>query len=184
MLEEVIPIELGQLRQLEVLDISRNNIGGSIPAELGNCSKLSVLVLSNLWDPLPNVFSSRDSFSMGKFEFTTDEFNFYEGTIPAEITILPSLRLVWAPRATLEGQLPGTVQSMTISSERLGKQTIYAFFAGRNNLIGSFLGSFFEKCDQVRGMMLNVSNNGLSGEFPLESSTMCKSLILLDASRN
>ncbi|KAL2500866.1 LRR receptor-like serine/threonine-protein kinase RPK2 [Forsythia ovata] len=252
---------------------------------------------------------------MGKLEFITDEFNFYEGTIPAEFTILPSLRLVWAPRATLEGQLPGswgscgnlemlnlannyysgkfpegfsnckklhflilssnrltgeifdkipvpcmtlfdiignylsgsipkfnndacapfqslrgdssnfhdstsayisyfthrtqiestlplfgdgdsftmfhnfgsnnltgTVQSMTIASERLGKQTVYAFFAGRNNLIGSFPGSFFEKCDQVKGMMLNVSNNGLSGEFPPESSTMCKSLIHLDAS--
>ncbi|KAL2500835.1 LRR receptor-like serine/threonine-protein kinase RPK2 [Forsythia ovata] len=309
MLDEVIPIELGQLRQLEVLDISRNNIGGCILAELGNCSKLSVLVLSNLWDPLPNVSSSRDSFSMGKLEFTTDEFNFYEGTIPAEITILPSLRLVWAPRATLEGQLPGswgscgnlemlnlannyfsgkfpegfsnckklhflilssnrltgeifdkipvpcmtlfdiignylsgsipkfnndacapfqslrgdpsnfhdstsayisyfthrtqiestlplfgdgdsftmfhnfgsnnltgTVQSMTIASERLGKQTVYAFFAGRNNLIRSFPGSFFEKCDQVKGMMLNVSNNGLSGEFPPESSTMCNAV--------
>ncbi|CAI9758696.1 unnamed protein product [Fraxinus pennsylvanica] len=312
MLEEVIPSELGQLSQLEVLDISRNTLGGLIPSELGNCTKLSVLVLSNLWDPLPNVSSSRDSLPTG-----ADEYNFYEGTIPADITVLPSLRMVWAPGATLQGQLPGswgscenlevlnlaqnyysgkisegfstcknlhflnlssnkltgeifdkipvpcmtlfdisgnylsgsipkfnnqtcspfqslhgdpskfndsasayisyftyrtrietplplfgdgdsntvfhnfgsnnltgTLQSVTISSERLGKQTVYAFFAGQNKLSGLFPGSLFEKCDLVGGMMVNVSNNGFSGEFLPDSSTMCKSLILLDASRN
>ena len=42
-----IPHELGRL---EVLDVSRNNLRGPIPPELGNYVELSILVLSNLYD--------------------------------------------------------------------------------------------------------------------------------------
>ncbi|KAG8366958.1 hypothetical protein BUALT_Bualt16G0022400 [Buddleja alternifolia] len=314
MLEEVIPSELGELTQLEMLDVSRNNFGGAIPSSLANCTKLSVLILSNLWDPLPNV--SR-GVSMEKLAFTPDEYNFYEGTIPTGITSLSSLRMMWAPRATLEGNFPaswgscdnleilnlaqnyysgkipvpfsnckklhfldlssnrlngeiidkipvpcmtlfdisgnylsgsipnfkyeacapiqsmyrdslqpydpssayisyfqyrtqietslpfsgdsgsfsvlhnfgsnnftGPLLSMPIASERLGKQTVYAFLAGRNKLTGTFPGAFFEKCDQARGIVVNVTNNGLSGQFPMDISRTCTSLILLDASSN
>ncbi|KAL2528613.1 LRR receptor-like serine/threonine-protein kinase RPK2 [Forsythia ovata] len=316
-LGEVIPGELGQLNQLEVLDVSRNNFGGAIPSELANCTKLSVLVLSNLWDPLPNISSFRGDISIEKMALIADEYNFYEGTIPAEITSLSSLRMVWAPRATLEGKLPdswdscdnlemlnlaqnyysgkvsegfsnckrlqflnlssnrlsgeivdkipvpcmtmfdvsgnflsgsipkfsynacanipsvnrdflephdpssvyisyfayrtqvdtslpyfrddasfavfhnfgsnnltGTVDWMPIAPERLGEQTVYAFLAGGNKLTGLFPGIFFEKCDQMRGMMVNVSNNQLSGQVPADIGTRCQSLKLLDASSN
>ncbi|XP_073065195.1 LRR receptor-like serine/threonine-protein kinase RPK2 [Primulina eburnea] len=316
MLEDVIPSELGRLSQLEVLDVSRNSFSGTIPSELGGCSNLSVLVLSSLWDPLPNVASLGSGLTMEKLANTGNEFNFYVGTIPNEVTSLSSLRVVWAPRATLLGTLPvswgscdnlemlnlaqnfysghvpeglssckklhfldlstnrlsgeildkipvpcmtrfdisgnfltgsiprfngsctpvqsiygesqdpydpsaayisyfgyrtqvetslpffedagtfpvihnfgsnnftGLVQSMPIASERLGKQTVYAFLAGGNKLTGSFPGSFFEKCDQVRGMIVNVSENWLSGQIPIDIGTMCKSLLLLDASAN
>ncbi|XP_073272825.1 LRR receptor-like serine/threonine-protein kinase RPK2 [Primulina huaijiensis] len=316
MLEYVIPSELGRLNQLEVLDVSRNSLSGTVPSELGGCSNLSVLVLSSLWDPLPNVASLGGGRTMEKLANTGDEYNFYEGTIPFEVTSLSSLRLVWVPRATLEGLLPGSwgscdnlemlnlaqnfysghvpeafgsckklyfldlssnrlsgeisdkihvpcmtrfdisgntltgsiprfngsckpvqstygesqepndpsaayisyfgyrtqietslpffedadtfpvihnfgsnnftnlVQSMPIASERLGKQTVYAFLAGGNKLNGSFPGIFFEKCDQMRGMIVNVSENWLSGQIPIDIGTTCKSLLLLDASAN
>ncbi|KAG8384611.1 hypothetical protein BUALT_Bualt04G0135900 [Buddleja alternifolia] len=318
MLEEVIPSELGELTQLEVLDVSRNNFGGAIPSELGNCTKLSVLVLSNLWDPLPNVSSLGGGYSLEKLAYTADEYNFYEGGIPTEITNLSSLRVVWAPRATLQGNFPdswgtcnslemlnlaqnfytgkisqgltnckklhfldlssnrlngeivdkipvpcmvlfdisgnylsgsipkfsyeacapiqsmhgdnslqpydpssayisffthrtqietslpffgdggsfpilhnfsfnnltGPLQAMPIATERVGKQTVYAFLAGRNKLSGTLSAAFFDKCDQTRGIIVNVTNNGLSGQVPSDISTMCKSLTLLDASSN
>ncbi|KAL8546068.1 hypothetical protein ACS0TY_005969 [Phlomoides rotata] len=310
MLEVVIPSELGQLTQLEVMDVSRNNLGGPMPSSIGNCTKLSVLVLSNLWDPLQSVSSSGGA----KLAFTNDEYNFFEGTLPTEITSLSSLRMVWAPRATLEGNFPdnwgscsnlemlnlaqnyysgnmfmgfssckklnfldlssnrlsgeisdripvpcmnlfdisgnylsgsipkfisescsptmskisgpydpsfayisyfgyrtqflsslpvsmdkdstlvlhnfgsnnltGALQSMPIASERLGRQTVYAFLASRNKLSGTFPGALFEKCDEARGVMINVSNNILSGHVPTNMATACKSLMLLDASSN
>ncbi|KAH6791223.1 receptor-like protein kinase 2 [Perilla frutescens var. frutescens] len=316
LLEEAIPRELGQLSQLEVLDVSRNSFGSAIPSDLGNCTKLSVLVLSNFWDPLPNVSSLAGGYSPEKMGSTADDYNFYEGTIPTEITSLSSLRMLWAPRAMLQGAFPanwgscenlevlslaqnffssniseglsnckklhfldlssnklngeiidkihvpcmtlfdisgnflsgsipkfeyeacaplqsmsrdslgaydpslayityfgyrtqiqatlpfygdgssllvmhnfgsndlsGPLQSMPASA-RLGKQTVYAFLAGGNKLVGSFPGAFFEKCDQFRGMIVNITNNGFFGQVPPNISAMCKTLILLDASRN
>ncbi|KAL6553058.1 LRR receptor-like serine/threonine-protein kinase rpk2 [Orobanche gracilis] len=314
MLEEVIPSELGQLIQLEVLDVSRNNFGGPIPSELGSCTKLSVLVLSNMWDPLPNVSSSGGGYLESKLAYTADEYNFYEGTIPEVVTSLPSLKMVWAPRATLEGSFPdgwgacenleilnlaqnyysgkisegfsdckklhfldlssnrlsgqiadripvpcmtlfdisgnsfsgsipkfnyevcnpiqsvggdfsdyssayityfeyrtrietslqfygdngsflvmhnfgsnnltGSLQSMPVASERLGKQAVYAFLAGRNKFTGNLTGSFFDKCHQARGIIINATDNVLAGEIPKDIDLMCKTLTLLDISGN
>ncbi|CAI9763278.1 unnamed protein product [Fraxinus pennsylvanica] len=99
-----IPKSLGKCRGLKTLLL--NNFGGAIPSDLGNCTMLSVLVLSNLWDPLPNISSFRSDISTEKLALIADEYNLYEGTIPAEITSLSSLRMVWAPRATLDGKLP------------------------------------------------------------------------------
>ncbi|KAL3624065.1 hypothetical protein CASFOL_032881 [Castilleja foliolosa] len=319
MLEEVIPGELGQLSQLEVLDVSRNNFGGPIPSELGNCTKLSVLVLSNLWDPLPNVSGLGGGYSEEKLAYTADEYNFYEGTIPMGITKIPSLRMLWAPRATLEGSFPdswgtcdnleilnlaqnyysgkisegfinnctklrfldlslnrlsgeivdrisvpcmtlfdiggnsfsgsipkfnykacgpnliqskngvysnfsdpyityfgyrtqietsllfndddnnvtslvmhnfgpnnftGSLLSIPVAPEILGKQTVYAFLAGSNKLTGSLTGPFFNNCGLARGIIINVTNNMLTGQIPRDIDTACKTLTILDTSSN
>lgn len=316
-LEDTIPNELGQMSQLEVLDVSRNNFGGAIPSEIGNCTKLEVLVLSNSWDPLPDVSRLDSRSKVGKSVFAADEFNFYDGSIPAGIMSLSSLRMLWAPRANLEGNFPsswgqcnnlemlnlaqnfftgeiserfsnckklkfldlssnrlsgeindkipvpcmimfdisgnflsgsipkfkfgscspiqsnhegsvepydpfsayvsyfgfrtqikeflsypghdgsfvilhnfgsnnftGPVLAMPIASARLGNDSVYAFLAGMNKLTGTFPGALFEKCDQVKGTIVNVTGNGLSGQIPTDIATMCKSLTLLDASSN
>ncbi|GER49311.1 leucine-rich repeat receptor-like kinase [Striga asiatica] len=322
MLEEVIPGELGQLSQLEILDVSRNNFGGPIPLELGNCTKLSVLVLSNLWDPLPDVSILGGGYSEEKLAYTAEEYNFYEGTISSRITSLPNLRMVWGPRATLEGKLldslvscdslevlnlaqnyysgrisdglnnctklrfldlsynrlsgeivdsipipcmtlfdisgnyfsgniptfsnrmpcdpvryrfnsdfsypqedpssayishfmyrtwveasppfydyddgnllvlhnfgsnnfTGPVQSTPVSSEILDKNTVYAFLTGGNKLTGSLDGAaFFDKCDRARSIILNVTDNLLTGQIPADIATTCKTLSILDISGN
>ncbi|KAJ9147524.1 hypothetical protein P3X46_029676 [Hevea brasiliensis] len=315
--EEVIPSELGMLGKLEVLDVSRNSLSGSVPRELGNCSGLSVLVLSNFFDPYQNVNSSRGDYLLDQSSSANEDFNFFQGKIPAEIATLPNLRMLWAPSATLEdsllsdwgacekleminlafnfftgeiphelshcnklwyldlsnnrlkgelvkeipvpcmtlfdvsgnslsGQIPsfysgscesvpsiygypsgiydpssaylsffankaksgspiqslegdgeisilhnfggnnftGTLQSMPIAPVRLGKQTTYAFLAGGNKLSGPFPGILFEKCNELDKLILNVSNNRMSGQIPADIGTMCRSLKLLDASNN
>uniref|UniRef100_A0A5B7ABT6 non-specific serine/threonine protein kinase n=1 Tax=Davidia involucrata TaxID=16924 RepID=A0A5B7ABT6_DAVIN len=316
-LEEVIPVELGRLNKLEVLDVSRNSLSGSIPPELGNCSELSIVVFSNLFNPLPNITNSEGDSSSGQLNSMNDEVNYFEGSIPEEITALPKLRIIWAPRATLEGRLPGSwgacdslemvnlaqnffsgeisggfshckklhfldlssnrltgelvenlpvpcmtvfdvsgnllsgsipsfnfstcpyapslrgypselydlssaylsffayrtqvgtplpffgdggglavfhnfggnnftggFPSMPLAPDKLGEQTVYAFLAGENKLTGPFPGELFEKCDGLHAMLINVSNNRISGQIPVNIGAMCRSLKLLDASGN
>lgn len=317
MLEEGIPAELGRLRKLEVLDVSRNCLSSPIPPQLGNCSELSVLVLANLFDPLPITNDTRGDTLFDSMS-RTDEYNYLQGTIPAEVTTLPKLRMLWAPRTNLEGKFPrkwgacdgleminlaqnfisgnipdgfvrckklhfldlgsnrltgelvetlpvpcmtvfdvsgnqlsgqipkfydsnclqvpslkgylsdldspssaylsffayktqvgtplplfaeddvfavfhnfggnnftGTFQSMPIAPERLRKkQTVYAFLAGENKLTGPFPGILFEKCDLLNALIVNVSNNKMTGQIPVEINAMCRSLKFLDASGN
>ncbi|CAK7326210.1 unnamed protein product [Dovyalis caffra] len=106
MLTGVIPHEFGQLRRLEVLDISRNFINGVIPAELGNCVELSVLILSNLFETWPEERYKSGKVSVGLSRVAGDEHNHFKGSIPAKVTTLPKLRILWAPRAALKGKLP------------------------------------------------------------------------------
>lgn len=97
-LQGVIPRELGQLRKLNVFDVSRNRLNGNVPAELGNCHDLSVLVLSNLDDS-----NSVHRESSGAFSHS--ESNRFQGSIPMEITTLPKLRILWAPKAGIKGEI-------------------------------------------------------------------------------
>ena len=309
MFDYVIPRELGQLRKLEVLDVSRNNLSGPIPSELGDCVDLSILVLTNLFDPLPMDRTLRGTL----VHDNADDKNHFQGSIPMEITTLPKLRMLWAPRATFEDKLPsnwGTCSSLemvnlaqnhfigaitgvfsscknlhfldlssnkltgeldeklpvpcmnvfdvsgnfmsgpiphynlhdclhmaswklnlvvpynpslvylsffmdkarfetslpfsdgslavihnfsqnqftgpialpNISLQSLGKRTEYAFLASGNRLFGSFPGNLFKQCNRLNGLIVNVSNNQISGV--LNTVTMCRSLKFLDVSKN
>ncbi|CAK9186208.1 unnamed protein product [Ilex paraguariensis] len=311
----VIPSEFGRLRRLDVLDVSRNSLGGPVPAKLGNCASLSVLVLSSDINLLTNVRRPRGDAPFELFRAALDDYNFFEGSIPVEITMLPKLKIIWAPSANLEGKFPsnwghcdslemvnfaenfftgeicgvfggcknlhylnlssnalsgqldeklpvpcmtifdisgnlmsglipsfnhnacprlpsltsdllqpnnpssvylslfthktrfenplpfsrvnvpiihhfgqnnftGAITLLPIAPERLQKQNEYAFLADGNNLTGSFGGNLFGKCDGINGMIVNVSNNKISGQIPSNISMMCRSLKFLDASRN
>ncbi|CAL5325914.1 unnamed protein product [Camellia sinensis] len=313
--QEIIPVELGRLTKLEVLDVSRNSLSGPIPPELGNCFELSVLVFSNLFNPLPNINYSEGDSSLGPSSPISDELNFFEGAIPTEIVTLPKLKVIWAPRVFLQGSLPnswgacdnlemvnlnqnlftgaisegfsgckklqfldlssnrltgevsgelllpcmtlfdvsgnhlsgsipsfndtscshmpslsgypfepddfssaylsffgnrtraeipfigdvgglavlhnfgdnnftGALQSMLIGPERLADSTVYAFLAGENKLTGPFPGDLFEKCNGLNAVIVNVSNNRISGKIPADIGSMCRSLKVLDASGN
>ncbi|PON73622.1 Leucine rich receptor kinase [Trema orientale] len=317
MLEESIPAELGRLQKLEVLDVSRNSLSGEIPHQLGNCTELSVIVLSNLFNPLPKINFTEDIPSLEQLSSMYDDFNFFQGAIPEVITALPKLRIIWAPRSTLEGSFPsnwgscanleminfaqnffngeiptalshckklhyldvssnkltgklvddlpvpcmtvfdvsgntlsgsipvfynstctpipplnvlsseldnpsspyqalfstkaqvgnslqlykgdgglvvihdfgqnnftGTLPSMPIAPERLGKHAVYAFLIGENKFADAFPGNLFEKCEGFDALIVNISNNKLSGQIPLEIGKMCRSLQFLDASGN
>nr|AMM42891.1 LRR-RLK [Vernicia fordii] len=315
MLNGEIPRELGQLHRLEVLDISRNFINGVVPADLGNCIELSVLVLSNLFETWPNDRNKREKLSVMLPNVANDEYNHFQGSIPIEITTLPKLRVLWAPRVTFGGMLPsnwgsceslemvnlaqngfsaeingvfercknlhfldlssnrlsgeldkklsvpcmtvfdisqnlisgsiprfnysvcphasplnldlgevydplhgytsfftdktrlanhlpfsfanlamihnfsgnnftGPIRWLPIASERLGKQTDYAFLASGNKLTGSFPGSLFGKCNKLHGLIINVSKNQIAGPIPLKIGLTCRSLRFLDASQN
>ncbi|EPS70188.1 hypothetical protein M569_04565 [Genlisea aurea] len=167
---DLIPPELGKLTQLQLLDVSRNNLGGSIPPTLGYCTNLSVLVLSNLWDPLPDVSILEADFSQIKLAYTADEYNYYEGIIPPEITNLSSLRMLWAPRAIVEADFPfswGSCDSLEMLNFAQN------FYSGK-------LPESFGSCNRIQ--FLDLSSNRLSGAISHKLSVPC--MTLFDVSWN
>ncbi|KAM6549404.1 hypothetical protein CsatB_021080 [Cannabis sativa] len=181
MLLESIPAELGRLRKLQVLDVSRNSLSGAIPHQLENCMELSVLVLSNRFNPLSKINYTEDNSSL---EQMYDDFNYFQGAIPEGITALPKLRIIWAPRATLEGGFPSNWGSCAnLEMINLAQN----FFTGEipavlghckklhyldissNKLTGKFIGSLLVPCMTL----FDISGNMLSGSIPAFHSSSC-----------
>lgn len=170
-----IPRELGGLRMLEVLDVSRNSLGGRIPAELRQCANLSVIVLSK-GNSLVELSPENDN-------------NHFEGSIPEEITTLPNLRIVWAPKASLEGKLPsnwGDCQNLEMVNlaQNLFKGEMFGVFDGCMKLhhldlsSNQLTGGLGEKLPVPCMSVFNVSGNLLSGPIPRFKSRMCSHLPL------
>ncbi|KAF3431591.1 hypothetical protein FNV43_RR26322 [Rhamnella rubrinervis] len=156
-----IPHEFGHLRMLEVLDVSRNNLSGPVPAELGQCINLSVLVLSNLFDPLPTNQNSYGDSSIELSSGSYGDYNSFGGSIPLEITTLPNLRIVWAPKVTLEGKLP----SNWGACENLEMVNL-----AQNQFRGEVYG-VFERCKKLN--YLDLSSNKLTGKLDEKLSVPC-----------
>ncbi|KAL2240344.1 LRR receptor-like serine/threonine-protein kinase RPK2 [Sesamum indicum] len=156
---------------MTVFDISGNYLSGSIPKfNYEGCSPIQ----SMLWDSLDPYDPS--SAYMSFFRYRTQK----ETSLPFygdgdSFSVLHNFG---------SNKFTGPLPSMPVASERLGKQTVYAFLAGRNMLTGSFPGAFFETCDQAKGIIVNVTSNGLFGQLPRDIATICKTLTLLDASDN
>lgn len=158
-----IPEEIGGLLELRVLDVSRNSLTDEIPKELGNCLKLTVLVLTNLVD-----FSEDDDSSVGIFR---GEFNAFEGGIPYEVFSLPNLRVLWAPRGNFGGQLPSNWNESC---------SLIVLNLGQNKFTGLVHKSMVVMCKNIT--FLDLSNNALQGELPLQLSVPC--MLYFNVSKN
>ncbi|KAI3929848.1 hypothetical protein MKW98_004002 [Papaver atlanticum] len=193
MLEDVIPPELGRLENLQVLDVSRNSLSGSIPADLGKCRELSVLILSNMFDPMGLLEYPRGGDSSFRLRAASeDDFNYFQGAIPVEITTLPKLKIIWAPRATIEGEIPrnwGACQNLEMVN--LGQNL---FTGGIPEVFGSCKNLHFLdlSSNRLTGMLnqnltvpcmsvFDVSGNLLTGSIPIFSQGVCPPLPSLRA---
>lgn len=169
-----IPPELGKLSKLRVLDVSGNRLSGLVPRELGNCSGLVVLVLSSQFDAVKS-----------------HEFNLFEGELPESVTFLPELRLLWAPKAGLEGNLPSNWESChSLEMVNLGGNLLAGVIPRelgqcRNlkflNLSSNRLSGSLDKNLHLHCMdVFDVSGNELSGSIPAFANKECASQQLLD----
>lgn len=162
LLDDVIPVELGNLAKMRILDISRNSLSGIIPSELGNCLELSELILSNPYNPVPPL-NDPDYNEI-------DDCNYFQGGLSENITSLPKLRVLWAPRATLEGEISNNWGSC----ERLEMVNL------GGNLFTGGIPIAFEKCENLK--FLNLSSNKLTGWISEDLHAPCVSVF--DVSHN
>ncbi|MES2731011.1 MAG: leucine-rich repeat domain-containing protein [Bacteroidota bacterium] len=105
-----IPFELGDLTNLETLNLSFNQLSGSIPASLGN---LPVLRELSLYD---NQLSGHIPVELGKL--TTLHWlilsgNQLSGSIPVELGKLANLTFFILPYNQLSGSIPAELGNLT-----------------------------------------------------------------------
>lgn len=151
-----IPAEIGQIAELRVLDVSTNSLTQTIPKELGSCRKLSVLVLMN-----SSNFVGNNHGGGGSLDDFRLEFNAFEGGIPHEVLMLPSLQILWAPRANLDGRLPADwSDSCSLRVLHLGQNS----FRG---VVPMGLGM----CKNLT--LLDLSSNYLEGYLPMQLQVPC-----------
>ena len=163
-----IPIELGNLSNLESLHLNRNQLMGSIPAELGSLNNLEDLNLysNELTGPIPVELvnlSNLESLFLSENQLT--------GSIPVELGSLSNLERLGLDSNELTGPIPVGLGSLS-NLEYLG--------LSRNQLTGSIPVELGSLSNLIR---LVLPYNGLTGSIPVELGSL-SNLVSLDLSRN
>jgi hypothetical protein len=164
-----IPPSFGSLIYLQTLDISSNQLTGEVPSSLGsiideNKGTLKILKLSF------NKLSGDIPSSLGDLADlqTLDlSFNLLSGTIPSSLRGKKMLHL-----SLQNNQLSGSIPSS------LGNNPNLLFLSLENNLLVGLIPSSLVSLSSIKE--LHVSNNSLSGPVPELSST----IILCELSNN
>lgn len=168
-----LPEEIGNLKYLEVLMITKNNITGIIPENFKKLESLKRLDLSDnhLSDTLSAEFGK-----LNKLEYLYLDFNQLTGSIPATFGQLSELVHFSASHNNLNGTIPTElVQAKAITNLNLGNNnlsgsipplsnSLYQLSLKYNQLTGTIPESIF-----TRGSLaaLDLSHNQLTGNLPL-----------------
>ena len=109
-LSGTIPVELGNLTNLQRLSLWNNELSGTIPVELGNLTNLQRL---SLWN---NELSGTIPVELGNLTSLRSLYlwsNELSGAIPAELGNLTSLQQLYLNQNELSGPLPLTLSALS-----------------------------------------------------------------------
>ncbi|XVF83928.1 hypothetical protein PTKIN_Ptkin16aG0533500 [Pterospermum kingtungense] len=127
-----LPLEVGNLKNLDMLDVSKNMLSGVIPNDLGSCIMLVVLLMRG---------------------------NFFCGSIPSSLSSLKGLTYLDISRNNLTGKIPdflvivGSLRYLNLSYNNFEglvpvggvfENTTAAFLEGNNKLCEAFLSSTYQ----------------------------------------
>ncbi|XXG61850.1 hypothetical protein AAC387_Pa05g0349 [Persea americana] len=109
-LSGLVPEELGQLSNLELLDLSMNGFFGPIPKQIERCTKLHSLKLNgnNLNGSIPFQIGNLENLQM----ILDLSQNFFTGEIPFQLSKLDKLELLNLSQNMLSSSIPSSFEEM------------------------------------------------------------------------
>ena len=152
-LDGTLPVELGELSDLEYIYLSGNQLSGTIPSDLGNLSGLKLLYLGSnqLSGTIPSALGS-----LNNLEALRLDFNLLTGNIPPELGSLSNLQTLALADNQLSGNIPSELENMS-------KLTMLVL---NDNKFSGNIPSELASLTSLQGLYLD--NNQLSGEIPIE----------------
>ncbi|MBO1349033.1 MAG: putative Ig domain-containing protein [Hormoscilla sp. GUM202] len=153
-LSGTLPSELGDLGNLQVLDLSSNNsLSGTLPSALGNLGNLRELQLywTDLWGTLPSAFGSLGNLRVFQLSWTD-----LSGTLPPELGDLSNLQELRLPNNDLSGTLPS----------EYGDLSNLRVLRLQSNDMSGILPDSYGKLGNLQQLFLD--GNFLSGTIPSE----------------
>ncbi|KVI07188.1 Leucine-rich repeat-containing protein [Cynara cardunculus var. scolymus] len=190
---EISP-SIGDLRNLQSVDLQGNKLTGQIPDEIGSCVSLELLDLSD------NMLYGDIPFSISKLkqlELLNLKNNQITGPIPTTLTQIPNLKTLDLAQNQLTGVIPrliywnevlqylglrGNSLTGTLSADMCqltGLWYLYVYFYFDNGLLSSYL----VLCLTSSHLFSDVRGNNLTGTIP-DSIGNCTSFEILDISYN
>lgn len=141
-LSGVIPLDLGSLGELSLLDLSMNKLNGTVLSSLGDCSKLFNLNLSNneLTHEIPDQIGKLDHLSILDLSH-----NSLTREIPSAFSSLSSLEMLNLSHNKLSGSIPKTFGSINqlegpIPSGKVFNNVSIQELLGNKDLCGNVFG--------------------------------------------
>ncbi|KAL4348649.1 hypothetical protein GQ457_17G007440 [Hibiscus cannabinus] len=156
--------------QLEVFSVAENRLTGNLPSSIGNLSRqLSLLVMNNNFfeGTLPGEISNLVNVTLIAFEH-----NSLTGTIPPSIGTLPNLQYIFLHENRFSGKIP----------ESLGNLTYLAEVHLSNNLLEGTIPSSLGNCQRLQ--LLDLSVNLLNGTIPRDVFRILSFGMVLNLSYN
>ncbi|PWA95149.1 Leucine-rich repeat-containing protein [Artemisia annua] len=166
---KVFPNSFRAMKQLEVLDLSSNEIHGQIPhwaGEIGGNNGLSYLDLSH------NFITGLPQFEWYGLEFLYLQSNLIEGPFPQSICNMSNLKVLDMSNNRFDGLIPQCVGNISSS--------LVMIDMGNNSFQGT-IPNVYGYCGSLEGLSLN--GNQLRGEVPI-SLSKCQSLKVVDFGSN
>jgi len=176
-----LPLTIGNLVNLELLELSGNELGGEIPASIGNLKKLSNLLLgvNQLVGPIPSQIT--ELTGLNRLELHNNQLI---GSIPSAIGQLKGVRVLNLSINKLDGEIPSTIGGL-LSLRRLHLNrnelagpipidifkiaTLEQLYLNNNELIDT-ISSAIGNLINLR--TLSLENNQLNGAIPKEIGSL------------
>lgn len=156
-LNGTLPAQIGDMRHLEILDLCVNDLSGPIP-DLGNLENLFLLDLHD------NQFSGEIPISLGKLTSLTDMLlyeNQLTGAVPLELGNLENLQILYFDFNQLSGTLPPELGNLT---------NVVELSFSNNSLTGNIPRTFG---DLENLIYLYLYNNDLDGCHDVNLLKLC-----------